>query len=363
MYDALIVGAGFSGATVAERFANSGKHVLVIDRRDHVAGNAYDELDAHGVLTHVYGPHIFHTNSERIFSYLSGFTQWRAFEHRVKVAVDGRLYPFPINRTTINELFGLNLDEVGVRDFFEQVRVPIDSIRTSEDLVLSKVGHDLFDKFYRNYTLKQWGIEASELASSVAGRVPVRHNDDDRYFSDQFQFMPREGYTQLISNMLGHRNIDVQLGVDFAPMENKKPAKRVIFTGAIDEYFNYCFGPLPYRSIAFRHEHLAGLNQYQEVGTVNYPNDQAYTRITEFKHLTGQDVDGTSIVYEYPQDIGDPYYPVPAEKNRLLYGQYGMLAEKLKDVYFVGRLAQYRYYNMDQAVGAALALADRLLKE
>jgi UDP-galactopyranose mutase len=363
MYDALIVGAGFCGCTVAEQLASAGKKVLVIDKREHVAGNAYDSHDSHGVLTHRYGPHIFHTNSKRIFKYLSHYTEWRAYEHRVRAVVEGDLYPLPINRTTINELYGLDLDAEGVKAHLEQARELIDEVRSSEDLVLGTVGRDLFNKFYRGYTLKQWGLEASELMASVAARLPVRYSEDDRYFSDTFQYMPREGFTQLISNMLDHHNIDVELGEDFLSMRGKNLAKITIFTGPVDEYFRHCFGRLPYRSLVFKHEHFPKRGQYQVVATVNYPNDHAYTRVTEFKHLTGQSIAGTSIVYEYPVAKGDPYYPVPTEANQILYRQYKLLAEQEKNTYFVGRLAQYRYYNMDQAVGAALTLAGRLLHD
>jgi len=363
MYDALIVGAGFSGATVAEQFARAGKKVLVIDRREHLAGNAYDSYDSNGVLTHVYGPHIFHTNSERVFKYLSCFTQWTAYEHRVRAVVDGRQYPIPVNRTTINKLYGLNLDEEGVKAYLQQVREPIDQISSSEDLVLNTLGRDLFNKFYRNYTLKQWGIEAGELKASVAARLAFRCNDDDRYFTDTFQYMPSKGYTQLITSMLDNKNIDVELGQNYQSVHGRKLAKRTIFTGPVDEYFGYCFGRLPYRSLVFKHVHHPEQNQFQAVATLNYPNDHAYTRITEFKHLTGQSIAGTSVAYEYPTDKGDPFYPIPTDANQLLYKQYNALAEREKDVFFIGRLAQYRYYNMDQAVGAALAMAGRLLRE
>jgi UDP-galactopyranose mutase len=361
MYDALIIGAGFSGATVAEQLAKAGKKVLIIDKRGHLAGNAYDAHDRHGVLTHIYGPHIFHTNFERIFNYLSYFTEWRDYEHRVRAVVDENLYPLPVNQTTINKLYGLNLDEVGIKHYLQQVREPVDKVISSEDLVLSTLGRDLFDKFYRNYTVKQWGMEAADLKASVAARLPVRCNEDDRYFNDAFQFMPDKGYTQLITNMLDNKSIDIALGESFDSLRGKKKAKLIIFTGPVDEYFGYCFGRLPYRSLAFKHVHHSEKDQFQEVATVNYPNDHAYTRITEFKHLTGQCVPGTSIVYEYPQAKGDPFYPIPTETNQQLYRQYKNLAEAEKDVFFVGRLAQYRYYNMDQAVGAALSLADKLL--
>jgi UDP-galactopyranose mutase len=335
--------------------------VIVIDRRAHIAGNAYDEYDAHGIQVHRYGPHIFHTNAVRIFDYLSRFTDWRSYEHRVRSVVDGRVYPFPINRDTLNQLYGLDLDEEGSADFFERMREPRDPVRTSEDVVVNSVGRDLYEKFFLNYTRKQWGLEPSELKAGVAARIPVRTNTDDRYFTDTFQAMPLHGYTRMFEAILDHPRITVELGVDFNDVRDKIEREHTVYTGPIDAYFGYCFGRLPYRSLRFEHEHLPGVERFQETGTVNYPNDHAYTRITEFKHLTGQVHPGTSIVREYPQAEGEPYYPVPREENEALFKRYEELAKAERDVTFVGRLAQYRYYNMDQVVGAALAAARRLL--
>lgn len=356
----LIVGAGFAGSVMARELAEAGHRVLVIDRRPHVAGNAYDETDAHGVLVHRYGPHIFHTNGERIFEYLSRFTAWRPYEHRVRGVVEGRAYPFPINRDTLNMLYGLDLDEAGAAAYFEKVREPRDPVRTSEDVVLNSVGRDLYERFFLNYTRKQWGMDPSELKAGVAARIPVRTSTDDRYFTDTFQAMPRDGYTKMFEAILDHPGIDVELGVNFEEVRERSSARHIVYTGPIDAYFGHRFGKLPYRSLRFEHEHLADTRQFQETGTVNYPNDHAYTRITEFKHLTGQDHPGTSIVREYPQAEGDPYYPVPREENEALFKRYEALAREERDVTFVGRLAQYRYYNMDQVVGAALAAARRL---
>ena len=354
MREVLVVGAGFAGAVCAERLAARGERVRVIDRRPHIAGNAYDEIDAHGVLIHRYGPHIFHTNAKRIFEYLSAFTDWRFYEHRVLAEVRGQQVPIPINRTTLNSLYGLDLDEAGAAAFIEQVRTPRTPIATSEDVVLNSVGPELCDLFFRGYTKKQWGLDLSELSAGVAARIPTRTNDDDRYFTDNFQFMPAAGYTAMFRNMLDHPNITVELGVDFEALDREKFG-RVIYTGPIDGYFGYRLGRLPYRSLRFEHEHMAGVSKSQAVGTVNYPNDHAYTRITEFKHLSGQQVAGTSIVREYPTDEGEPYYPIPRPENEALFKRYKALADAEKDVIFVGRLAQYRYYNMDQVVGAALA--------
>lgn len=357
----LVIGAGFAGSTVARELADAGHRVDVIDRRAHIAGNAFDEADAHAVLMHRYGPHIFHTNSERVVHFLSRFTEWRPYEHRVLGVVDGKPYPFPINRDTLNRLYALDLDEAGAAAFFEQVREPRDPVRTSEDVVLNSVGRDLYEKFFLNYTRKQWGVDPSQLKAGVAARIPVRTNTDDRYFTDTFQAMPQAGYTKMFERMLDHPNITVALGVDFADLRQHGGFRHVVYTGPIDAYFDHCYGPLPYRSLRFEHEHLAGVKEFQTVGTVNYPNDHAYTRITEFKHLTGQVHSGTSIVREYPQSEGDPYYPIPNDDNEALFKRYQALAEAEPGVTFVGRLAEYRYYNMDQVVAASLAAARRLI--
>jgi UDP-galactopyranose mutase len=361
--DALIVGAGFAGAVTARELADAGQTVMVIDQRPHIAGNAYDHLDAHGVLVHRYGPHIFHTNSDKVFDWLGRFTAWRPYEHRVLAVPDatsGRAYPMPINRTTINRLYGLSLDEAGVAAFLERVREPREPIRTSEDVVLNSVGPDLCEKFFRGYTRKQWGLDLSQLSGGVAARIPTRTNDDDRYFTDRFQAMPADGFTAMFERMLDHPNIRIRTGVRYEEIGDRIDRARTIFTGPIDAYYGHRFGKLPYRSLRFEHQHLPGTGQLQAVGTVNYPNDHAYTRITEFKHLTGQQHAGTSIVKEYPQAEGDPYYPIPNPANEALYKRYEALADAETEVHFIGRLALYRYYNMDQVVAAALALAARL---
>lgn len=357
----LVVGAGFAGSVMARELAEAGHRTLVIERRPHIAGNAFDETDDYGVVVHRYGPHIFHTNGERIFNYLSRFTAWHSYEHRVRGTVNGKTYPFPINRDTINSLYGLELDEDGVAAFFERVREPRDPVLTSEDIVLNSVGRDLYEMFFLNYTRKQWGLEPSQLKAGVAARIPVRTNTDDRYFTDTYQVMPKNGYTPMFDAMLDHPNIRVELNVDFANVSKRHKSGKIVYTGPIDAYFEYCYGRLPYRSLRFEHEHLPGVERFQETGTVNYPNDHEFTRITEFKHLTGQVHPGTSIVREYPQAEGDPYYPIPRAENEALYKRYEELAKKESNVIFVGRLAQYRYYNMDQVVGAALAAAKRII--
>jgi UDP-galactopyranose mutase len=361
-FDFLIVGAGFAGAVCARQLADAGKSVLVIDKREHIAGNAYDYVDAHGVLIHPYGPHIFHTNSKKVFEYLSRFTTWRFYEHRVLAVVNGEHYPLPINRTTINKLYGLTLNEHGVESYLEQVRVPRDPVRTSEDVVLNSVGPDLCDKFFRGYTRKQWGMDLSDLSAGVAARIPTRTNDDDRYFGDTFQFMPADGYTAMFERMLAHPTITVRTNTSLEDVRSELQWGHMIYSGPIDAFFDYRFGKLPYRSLRFEHEHLPDQQHVQQVGTVNYPNDHDYTRITEFKHLTGQECEGTSVVREYPQSEGDPYYPVPRPDNEALFKRYRELTEQTEGVTFVGRLAEYRYYNMDQVVGAALITADKLLQ-
>jgi UDP-galactopyranose mutase len=336
--------------------------VLLIDKRPHIGGNAYDTFDRHGVLMHPYGPHIFHTNAMRVAEYLSQFTQWRPYEHHVLAKVGAKFVPIPINIDTVNRVYDLDLNEETIQAFYERVREPRAQIRTSEDVVINAVGRDLYEKFFRNYTRKQWGLDPSQLAASVAARIPTRTNHDDRYFTDSFQKMPLHGYTRMFRRMLDHRKIHVEVGVDFFAIQQKVRATHIVFTGPLDAYFDYCYGKLPYRSIRFEHEHLPNQDRYQPVGTVNFPNDYDFTRITEFKHLTGQQHAGTSIVREYPQQEGDPYYPIPRPENEFLLKKYQALAAKESNVTFVGRLGQYRYYNMDQCVGAALKAAEEIVQ-
>ena len=353
-FDYLVVGAGFAGSVLAERLANiDGARVLVVDKRSHIGGNAHDRYDDDGVLVHPYGPHIFHTNSAQIFDYLSAFTAWRPYQHRVLASVDGQNLPIPINLDTVNRLYGLNLNAFEMEQWLASVAEHPASVKTSEDVVVAKVGRDLYNKFFRGYTRKQWGMDPSELNASVTARVPTRTNRDDRYFSDTYQAMPMHGYTRMFEKMLAHPRIKVMLNTDYREIVDLVPWKHMIYTGPIDAFFNFRYGKLPYRSIRFEHRHLPR-GEFQSVGTVNYPNDYAYTRITEFKHLTGQAHAGTSIVHEYPCDEGDPYYPVPTPQNAALYERYEADSQALDDVTFVGRLATYRYYNMDQVVGQAL---------
>ena len=360
MFDYVIVGAGFAGSVLAERLASQhNKKVLLLDKRNHIGGNAYDYHNDAGILVHKYGPHIFHTNSPEVFSYLSQFTTWRPYEHRVLASVDKKLLPIPINLDTVNKLYGYNFTTEQLQQYFEEVGEKTDQIQTSEDVVVSQVGRDLYEKFFRGYTRKQWGCDPSQLDKMVTARIPTRTNRDDRYFTDTYQSMPALGYTRMFENMLSHPNIHILLNTSFSDIEGWVDYKKLIYTGPVDEYFDYCYGKLPYRSLRFEHKTL-DIPQLQPVAVVNYPNDHTYTRITEYKHLTGQEHARTSITYEFPCWDGDPYYPVPKAENAALYQKYKQLAEALPDVHFVGRLGTYKYYNMDQVVAQALTLFKQL---
>lgn len=363
MFDYLIVGAGFAGSVLAERLASIfNKSVLLVDRRPHIGGNAYDHYNEDGLLVHKYGPHIFHTNSADVFQYLSQFTEWRPYEHHVLASVDGQLVPMPINLDTLNQLYGLSMNSFEAECFLQARAEPREKIRTSEDVVVNKIGRELYEKFFRNYTRKQWGIDPSDLNASVTSRVPVRTNRDNRYFTDTYQAMPLHGYTRMFENMLDHPNIKILLNADYREIKDVIPYEHLIYTGPIDEFFDYRYGKLPYRSLEFKHETL-DKPSFQSEAVINYPNEHAYTRVTEFKYLTGQVHPKTSIVYEYPRAEGDPYYPVPRPENQDLYMKYKSLAQVRKDVYFVGRLATYQYYNMDQVTAQALATFAKLSKD
>jgi UDP-galactopyranose mutase len=360
-FDFMIAGAGFAGSVLAERLADAGHRVMVVEKRRHIGGNAYDEHDEAGILIHRYGPHIFHTNSADVFDYLSRFTAWRPYEHRVLASVDGQLVPLPINLDTVNQLYGLSLTSFELEEFFAGVAEPVEHPVTSEDVVVSRVGRELYEKFFRGYTRKQWGLDPSELDACVTARVPTRTNRDDRYFTDTYQAMPLHGYTRLFERMLDHPGITIVLGTDYRELADIVPHRELVYTGPIDEYFGSCHGTLPYRSLDFRFETYDEPRR-QPAAVVNYPNEHAYTRATEFKYLTGQEHPKTTLVYEHPTAEGDPYYPIPRPENAELYKRYKALADATPGVHFVGRLACYRYYNMDQVVAQALVTAKRILQ-
>jgi len=362
-HDVLVVGAGFAGAVLAERLATQcNLRVLVVDRRSHPAGNAYDAPDNAGVLLHVHGPHYFRTNSDRIIAYLSQFTEWHHVEYKILSWSDGRHWQFPINLTTFEQLLGRSSTSGEMEETLAEWRVPIASPANSEEMIISQVGVALYEKFFKNYTRKQWKRDPSELDASVCGRIPVRTNRDDRYLTEKFQALPRFGYTKMFERILADPRITLRLNTDYRDVLAGRNFAHTVYSGAIDEYFGSCFGQLPYRSLRFEPETLEQ-EYYQPVVQVNYPNDFEFTRIVEIKHATGQKIPVTTIVREYPQDYlpgREAYYPVPAPDARALYARYEELAAAERDVSFVGRLATYRYYNMDQVVGMALSEFERL---
>jgi UDP-galactopyranose mutase len=356
--DLLIVGAGFSGAVLAERFARVlGKRSLVIDRRSHIAGNAYDGVDSAGVLIHKYGPHYFRTNSNRVREYLSQFTEWWPVDYKILSYTDGKFWSFPINLNTYEQLVGHTATTEEMEAALARWRVPISQPKNSEEVIVSRVGYPLYEKFFKNYTLKQWRRDPSELDPSVCGRIPIRTNRDDRYLNEKFQAMPKDGYTPLIARILDHPKIEVQLGADFREVVQTVNYQHLIYTGPIDEYFSWRFGPLPYRSLRFEPETLPQ-EFYQPAVQVNYPNDFDFTRIVELKHVTGQQIPVTTIVREYPDDFEkgkEPFYPLLTQEAKILYRRYEELARRETQVSFVGRLANYRYCNMDEVIAMALA--------
>jgi UDP-galactopyranose mutase len=365
-FDYLIVGAGFAGAVLAERLSSQlGKSCLVVERRAHIGGNAHDFYDRAGVLLHRYGPHYFRTNSDRIKDYLSQFTDWQPVEYKILSWTDGRFWQFPINLNTFEQLLGRPSTTKEMEETLAQWRVPIANPRNSEEIIISQVGVRLYEMFFKNYTRKQWRRDPKELDPSVCGRIPVRTNRDDRYLSEKFQALPKCGYTYLIERMLNQPKIEVMLQTDYREAMNQIRYKHLIYSGAIDEFYDCCYGTLPYRSLRFEPETLE-IEYYQPAMQVNYPNDHEFTRIVEIKHATGQKLPVTTIVREYPQDYGigrEAYYPIPAPDAQALYRRYAERAEAEKKVSFVGRLATYRYYNMDQVVGMALAEFDRLSQQ
>ena len=362
-YDCLVVGAGFSGATVAERLASSGKTVLVVDRRTHIAGNAYDEYDPQSnILIHAYGPHYFRTNSDKVQAYLSRFAEWQPVDYKILSYTEGRYWQFPINLNTFEQILGRPSSSEEMAETLEGWKVPIANPQNSEEVVISQIGVDLYKRFFEEYTLKQWKRHPRNLDPSVCGRIPNRTNRDDRYLTERFQALPVGGYTVLIRKMLSHPNIQILLNADFRSIRAEVRCRHTVYTGPIDEYFDCRLGPLPYRSLRFERE-THEREFFQPAMQVNYPNDQDFTRIVEMKHAPGQKSPITTIVKEYPQDFGpgkEPYYPIPAPDTKALYGRYAELAAAEKDITFLGRLATYRYINMDQVVADALSEAEKI---
>jgi UDP-galactopyranose mutase len=369
-FDWLVVGAGLTGATLAERIATQlGQTVLVIDRRSHVAGNTYDYVDEQGIRVHRYGAHIFHTSSEIVWRYLSAFTDWRPYEHKVLASVAGRLVPLPCNLNTLDALLGereaATLGRALINAFGFGTRVPILRLIQNPDRTLAELGSFLYDSVFVNYTLKQWGRRPEDLDPAVTGRVPVVISRDDRYFRDPHQALPTDGYTAMVSRMLDHERITVATSTDHDAVGSSIHCKRVVFTGPIDEYFKGVYGPLPYRSLRFEDTQVAA-GPYQPVAVVNYPNEHEFTRIIEHAHFAGPVTGPTLITREYPEEYrpgrNEPYYPLPTLDSRLLYDRYAALLPGVAPTtVFAGRLAKYRYFDMDQAVSHALQLFKRHL--
>jgi UDP-galactopyranose mutase len=360
----LIVGAGLSGIVMAERLSSQlGAKCTIIDKRDHIGGNCYDYYDDHGVLIHKYGPHYFRTNSSRIVEYLSQFTDWHHVNYKIQSYTDGKYWNFPINLNTFEQFLGRESTTEEFESWLQSKKVEIDNPQNSEEVIVSQVGWELYDKFFKNYTFKQWKKYPNQLDASVCGRIPIRTNRDDRYLSDNFQALPKHGYTKMFERMLAASpNLEVFLNTSFKDAAINIEHNYTIWTGAIDEYFNYMFGDLPYRSLRFEHESYKQ-EFYQPAVQVNYPNEEKFTRIVETKHITGQQCDWTTIVKEYPEDYQrgkEAYYPIPMPSSQELYNKYKYQSEIIKNVSFIGRLATYRYYNMDQIVGMSLNEFDKL---
>jgi UDP-galactopyranose mutase len=366
--DIVIIGAGISGSVLAQQYAEIGKKVLVIEKRDHIAGNCYDYIDDNGILVSKYGAHLFHTNDENVWEYVNRYSNWYNWEHKVVAKVDGGLMPIPVNITTVNKIFGLNItSETEMKKWLDENREPYLNPSNGKEAALNKVGPVLYEKMFRHYTKKQWDKYPEELDASVLDRIPVRSNYDDRYFSDTYQALPSGGYTQLFEAILDHPNIEVWLETDFFDIKEEVTGyEKLFYTGPIDRFFKFKHSledKLEYRSINFVSE-TVDAEYFQENSVVNYPgNEVDYTRIIEYKHFGGQKSTKTTIVKEFTTDEGDPYYPVPNAKNQQIYEKYKKDAEALTDVYFVGRLANYKYFNMDQAFKNALELFSTLESE
>jgi len=382
MYDSIVIGAGIAGIVVARELAEKAKEkVLVIEKRDHIGGNCFDKQDEQGILIHPYGPHIFHTNSQKVFDYLSQFTQWRHFKHEVAAKVNGEFIPVPFNLNSLycvySEEIAKSLEKKLIDNYGLESSIPILKLQNSDDVEIRKLAKDVYELIFLKYTMKQWGQTPDEVDPSVTGRVPVQISYDNSYFQDRYQGVPELGYTKMFARMLDHPSIELQLGVDAKDQlkiyerriefSGRPFTGKVIYTGAIDELFDYQEGALPYRSLDFRFEHYKAMN-YQGYGVVNYTVSEEFTRITEFKLLTGQKTSDTTIVKEYPRDYLNPktqipYYAVLTKENQLIYEKYRQRTQNLDNFYLLGRLAEYQYFNMDVIVERALNLSQSLMKK
>lgn len=368
-YDNLIVGCGFSGATLARKIVQElGESVLIIDKKNHVAGNCYDYKNDDGISVHYYGPHIFHTNDEKIWNFVNQFASWHKYEHEVEAYIDGQQVCVPFNLNSIHKTFSentaVNIENKLIENYAKEAKVPILELEQQNDEDLRFLAEYVYEKVFLNYTQKQWGVSPKDIDKSVTARVPVCVSYDNRYFQDKYQGIPQCGYTKLVENILNHDLIEVRLGVDFKEVQDEIEYDRLIYTGAIDEFFDYKFGELPYRSLKFNFETL-DKEYFQNKAVVNYPNDEDYTRITEFKHFLNEQSEKTVIVKEYPQEFklgqDDRYYPILNEENFELYKKYLIEAEHLPETYFLGRLGDYKYYNMDAAIERAFELFEKEL--
>lgn len=361
-FDYLVIGAGISGCVIAERLASVGKKVLIIDKRNHIGGNCYDFYDDAGVLIHKYGPHLFRAKSEEVIEYFSEFTEWILHNYKVKARIKNKLYSFPINRRTFEQFFNKEFSsENELKSFIESLRdKSISEPKNAEEQIVQKVGKEIYDAFFKGYTEKQWGIEAKDLDAFVTARVPIRFDYNDNYIMEEFQAMPKDGYTKMFEKMLMNENIEIKLNLEYSD-DLKDATEKIIWTGTIDSFYNYKFGKLPYRSLEFVFVSFYNKEFVQEEMAINYPEKQIpYTRIVEIKYATHQKTPNTTISIEFPKSEGEPYYPMPTKEAKELYEKYYEESKKEKNIFFVGRLGKYKYLNMDQCVEEALELFDRL---
>jgi len=356
----VVVGAGLAGLTVAERISSQlNDNVLIIEKRDHIGGNVYDEYNDEGILVQKYGPHTFHTNDKEVFDYICSFTRWHEYQHRVMSYVNGNFVPMPISMETINSLYNMNLNEDEMIEYLESKKILVDKITNSEDVIISQIGKDLYEKFFKYFTLKQWGVFPSELDATVLKRIPIRTNRDTRYFTDKYQGLPECGYTQMCKKMVENPNIKILLKTDYKEVIKDIEFEKLIYTGPLDYYYDYKYGKLKYRSLKLCYETYCK-DSYQSVASTRWPLDYDYTRITEFKKMTGQSHLKTTILKEYPCDEGEPFYPFPSKEWNDIAEKYRKLTRKEENTFFVGRLAEYKYYDMDDVIRKALDLFETI---